>query len=191
MGRVIDLFITYRFIRLLTTPFEKQKAFELGIIDENGYRTDKKIETPDEKSSYTILHKLVFNIKRIFSKVPILKTKLGTYAAALFLLKDTFKEEAEFEKIEKFLMEEILKNPEILLDNDIHEEFFGDSSLPEDKKYFLSTEVLLEDKESFGNPGDQIIFEDYTPVDNILGMNIYKGIHVPTNQTVYVSKDNF
>ena len=36
MGRAIDLFVTYRFIKLLVTPFEKTKAFELGIIDEKG-----------------------------------------------------------------------------------------------------------------------------------------------------------
>ena len=111
MGRVIDLFVTYRFIKLLVTPFNKQDAYKLGIIDENGFRTDKKIETSDEKSSYTVLHKLIFNIKRLMSKVPGLGTRLGTYAAALFLLKDTFKEETEFRNIEKYFMEEILKNP--------------------------------------------------------------------------------
>ena len=38
MGRAIDLFVTYRFINLLFTPFEKTEAFKLGIIDENGNR---------------------------------------------------------------------------------------------------------------------------------------------------------
>ena len=38
MGRAIDLFVTYRFLKLLTTPFEKTEAFKLGIIDENGNR---------------------------------------------------------------------------------------------------------------------------------------------------------
>ena len=33
MGRAIDLFVTYRFLKLLTTPFEKTEAFKLGIID--------------------------------------------------------------------------------------------------------------------------------------------------------------
>ena len=36
MGRAIDLFVTYRFIKLLVTPFNKTDAFELGIIDEKG-----------------------------------------------------------------------------------------------------------------------------------------------------------
>ena len=29
MGRAIDLFVTYRFIKLLTTPFEKTEAYKL------------------------------------------------------------------------------------------------------------------------------------------------------------------
>ena len=38
MGRAIDLFVTYRFIKLLVTPFEKTDAFKLGIIDKIGAR---------------------------------------------------------------------------------------------------------------------------------------------------------
>ena len=118
MGRAIDLFVTYRFLRLLTTPFEKTDAFKLGIIDKNGNRIKKpkstqpavELATSELKNAYTILHKLVFNIKKIFAKVPGLRTKVGTYAAALFLLKDTFKEHIEdpdmFEKeFIKFLKE--------------------------------------------------------------------------------------
>ena len=40
MGRAIDLFVTYRFLKLLTTPFEKTEAFKLGIIDEDGNDVD-------------------------------------------------------------------------------------------------------------------------------------------------------
>ena len=103
MGRAIDLFVTYRFLRLLTTPFEDTDAFKLGIIDEKGNRVKLpkstkpavELSTSELKNAYTILHKLVFNIKKIFNKVPGLRTKVGTYAAALFLLKDTFKESVD------------------------------------------------------------------------------------------------
>ena len=92
MGRAIDLFVTYRFLKLLTTPFEKTEAFKLGIIDEDGNRIMQQdikkpqvpLVTTQEKNAYTILHKLVFNIKKLFAKVPGLRTKIGTYAAALF-----------------------------------------------------------------------------------------------------------
>ena len=118
MGRAIDLFVTYRFLKLLTTPFTKMDAFKYGIIDKDGNRIKKEnsdevavdLTTSQLKNSYTILHKLVFNIKKIFAKIPGLRTKVGTYAAALFLLKDTFKESVDdpdmFEKeFVKFLKE--------------------------------------------------------------------------------------
>ena len=105
MGRAIDLFVTYRLIKLLVTPFDKTPAFKPGIIDKDGNRLKEKtvargmqptqLNTIEEKGAYTILHKLVLNIKKIFAKVPGLRTKLGTYAAALFLLKDTFKESVD------------------------------------------------------------------------------------------------
>ena len=38
MGSAIDLFVTYRFLKLLTTPFNKTDAYKLGIIDKNGHR---------------------------------------------------------------------------------------------------------------------------------------------------------
>ena len=89
MGRAIDLFVTYRFIKLLTTPFQKTEAYKLGIIDNKGNRitepgTNKPttLRTIAEKNAYTVLHKLVFNIKKLFEKVPGLRTKVGTYAAA-------------------------------------------------------------------------------------------------------------
>ena len=83
MGRAIDLFVTYRFIKLLTTPFEKSEAFKLGIIDKDGNRikapksTKPAVElvTSEQKAAYTILHKLVFNIKKYFPKCRVLEQK--------------------------------------------------------------------------------------------------------------------
>ena len=36
MSRAIDLFVTYRFLKLLVTPWNKQEAYKLGIIDAKG-----------------------------------------------------------------------------------------------------------------------------------------------------------
>ena len=36
MSRAIDLIITYRVVKMLVTPFNKVKAYDLGIIDETG-----------------------------------------------------------------------------------------------------------------------------------------------------------
>ena len=34
MGRVIDALIAYRLLKLLVTPFNKTKAYKMGIIDD-------------------------------------------------------------------------------------------------------------------------------------------------------------
>ena len=99
MGRAIDLFVTYRFLNLLTTPFKKTDAFKLGIIDEKGHRilkpkTDKpavEIATTETRNAYTILHKLVFNIKKLFNKVPGLRTKVVHMLQHYFYLKTHLK----------------------------------------------------------------------------------------------------
>ena len=57
MGRAIDLFVTYRFVKLLTTPFEKTDAFKMGIIDKDGFRTKKVLYKQTEQNAYTVLHK--------------------------------------------------------------------------------------------------------------------------------------
>ena len=36
MSRIIDALVAYRVLKLLVTPFNKTKAFKLGIIDDKG-----------------------------------------------------------------------------------------------------------------------------------------------------------
>jgi len=38
----MNLYFIYKFLRILTTPWEKTEAFELGIIDDNGNILKKK-----------------------------------------------------------------------------------------------------------------------------------------------------
>ena len=85
----VDLILIYQFLKRLTTPFNKTEAYELGLIDEKGKRTKKKIETKEEENSYGYFDRLVFNIKRLIEKVPGGSSRLGSYAAALFLIKES------------------------------------------------------------------------------------------------------
>ena len=82
-----DTFFALRFLRLLTTPWKKTNAYKYGLIDEKGNKI-KEPETPKEKSVYNIFHRLVFNIKKLINKLPLGKTTLASYAAALFLIKE-------------------------------------------------------------------------------------------------------
>ena len=107
MGRAIDLLITYRVIKMLVTPFDKQEAFKYGIIDKNGkvLRKWSTIIKPQEKKSYTILHRFVFNLKRLLAKAGI-KGKLGTFAVALATL---IRENKEFEQHQKLIESAVIK----------------------------------------------------------------------------------
>ena len=86
-NRAVDLVITYRVVKLLATPFEKQEAFKYGIIDKDGkvLRKFRTLKTTAEKKAYTMLHRFVFNLKRILQKVG-LGSRLGSFAVALALL---------------------------------------------------------------------------------------------------------
>ena len=89
MGAV-DAFIAYKFIKILTTPWKETEAYKLGIIDENGkvLRKRKDLKLSTEKSAYTVFHTLCWNIKRLLERLPGGKTRLQTFAAALYLLKE-------------------------------------------------------------------------------------------------------
>jgi len=195
MGRAIDLFVTYRFIRLLTTPFVKTDAYKLGIIDENGNRiAGKKLYKQTEQSAYTVLHKLVFNIKKIFGKVPGLRSKVGTYAAALFLLKDTFKEHVEDPQVfEKEFMKYLQEN-NIELDNSIVEEVTLDNGKLSKGLYTLTQDVITtnEEEDDFDAlEGDEVeVFEDTPPADTILGVDVFPVIHGRTKQKIFVSSED-
>ena len=206
MGRAIDLFVTYRFLRLLTTPFKDTDAYKLGIIDENGNRimlpkpkTGVKILKPqvelvtsEQKNSYTILHKLVFNIKKLFAKVPGLRTKVGTYAASLFLLKDTFKEHVEDpDMFEKQFMK-YLKENDIELDDSISEEVIGFGEILPKGEYVLVNDILnKEEEELSAKKGDKVIaFDDEAPIDTVLGVEIFPVIHDKTKEKIYVSLED-
>ena len=200
MGRAIDLFVTYRFLKLLTTPFEKTEAFKLGIIDEKGNRVKLpkstrpavELATVEQKNAYTILHKLVFNIKKIFAKVPGLRTKVGTYAAALFLLKDTFKESVDDpDMFEKEFMK-YLKENNIEFDDEISEEVIGFGEVLPKGEYVLVNDILnKEEEELSAKKGDKVIaYEDEAPVDTVLGVEIFPVIHVKSQEKIYVSLED-
>lgn len=200
MGRAIDLFVTYRFIRLLTTPFTDTEAYKLGIIDEKGNRvrlpksTKPAVElaTAEQKNAYTVLHKLVFNIKKIFDKVPGLRTKLGTYAAALFLLKDTFKESVNDPDVFEREFIKFLKESGYEFDNEIAEEVVGFGEVLPKGEYVLVNDILNKEEEELrAKKGDKVIaYDDEPPIDTVLGVEIFPVIHDKTQEKIYVSLED-
>ena len=190
MSRAVDLFVTYRFLKLLVTPWQKQEAYRLGIIDNKGKALKKArdLETEEERSSFSLLHRLVFNVKRIFGKVPGLRTQLGTYAAALFLLKEHYKIENLPEgEITKYLLENNL----IDLNDSISEEVIGFGNMLPVGEYKLKDQVTADDDEIDAQPGDVVIaIEDTPPSDRILGVDIFPVIHQKSNKKIYISLED-
>ena len=204
MGRAIDLFVTYRFIKLLVTPFEKTPAYKLGIIDKDGNRImpppiagvrqtkPKSLNTIEEKGAYTVLHKLVFNIKKLFGKVPGLRTKLGTYAAALFLLKDTFKESVDDPDVFEKEFMKYLKEEGYEIDDSISEDIIGFGEILPKGEYVLVNDILnKEEEELSAKKGDKVVaFKDESPIDTILGVEIFPVVHMKTKEEIYVSLED-
>ena len=100
-----NIYFVYQFLKKLVTPFEKTEAFKLGIIDKKGKILKKRrdLTTVAEKEAYNLSDTLIWNLKKILAKVPGGSTKIASYGAALWLIKEQgngkiFVNEKELEK---------------------------------------------------------------------------------------------
>ena len=190
MGRAIDTLIVFRVIKLLVTPFRETKAYELGIIDERGnnLRKAKTLSSGEEKDSYTLLHRFVFNIKKLIEKVPGGKSRLGTYASALFLIKEHLKDKIEDEEL---LEKEFYK---YLKDNDLVEPYSLDEEIQfTDKltkgRYKLMNDIYTDKStEVTAKSGDVVVaYSDTPPHDTVMGMDIFPVIHEKSKEEIFVT----
>lgn len=87
---VVDLFLVYSFIRRLVTPFKNWEAYKLGIIDEKGNILIKRKDFTknDQRKAFGIFDQLILNLKKLLAKLPGGSTRLASYAAALWLIKE-------------------------------------------------------------------------------------------------------
>ena len=190
MGRAIDLLITYRVIKMLVTPFEKTDAYKYGIIDKNGkvLRKSKTLKLPKEKDAYTILHRFVFNLKRIINFIPGGKSKIGTYAAALGLL---LKEDKDLNTIEleRVLYKHLVDNDLISFDDDLKESV--DFNQLKEGKYIITDTLEDLNGNKTAEIGDIVYTtENQKPFDNYFGVNLYHVINEDTKEKIIVSEDN-
>ena len=102
---IVDLFLVYQFIKRLSTPFKDWEAYKLGIIDETGKQLIKRKDFTkrNQKDAFGIFDIMITKLKRLLEKVPGGKTRIGSYAAALYLIK----EQSEIEKQDIQLIEDL------------------------------------------------------------------------------------
>ena len=156
MSRIIDAVIAYRILKLLVTPFNKTKAYKLGIIDDKGkvLIKSRQITTQEQRKAYTLLIRFVFNLKKLLAKVGI-RGPLGTAAAAALAF---FKEENGFEFEVNESYGEILRPGTYRVKRDITD---------------LEGDVVI-------NINEEVIFEGKT--DTIMGYDVfkYKNVYLTT-----------
>tara|TARA_B100000780_G_scaffold133024_1_gene93295 strand:- start:184 stop:729 length:546 start_codon:yes stop_codon:yes gene_type:complete len=166
MGRVIDALIAYRVLKLLVTPFNRSKAFKLGIIDDKGKVLIKSKDLPNsgpQREAYTLLIRFVFNLKRLLSKVGIRGPLTTSAAAALAFFKE---ENGQNLEVEKTVYKHLRENGfEFQVDENYGEPFKPGT-------YRVNRDITDLEGDVVININEEIIFEGNT--DTIMGYDVFK-----------------
>lgn len=186
ISRAADTYYTFRFLKTLTTKWVDMEAYKRGIIDENGKILKKGNQLDaEDKTHYTLFHRLVFNVKRLLEKLPFGKSKLASYAAALFLLKENT-------NLSEEQIAEVLKQIEADIDMTINESrnwnvMENDQLAP--GEYILSEDIASPSTgDLIARAGTAIIADaNNDPVDYLFGTPVYKVRHVSTQTDIYVA----
>ena len=184
--RAADLAFTFRFIRMLTMDWKNWDAYKEGLIDENGERKKGvKLDTDAKKSAYTPFIRLCANVKRLVGKLPGGGSKLGSFASALYLIKEKYQLtdydiDAIISKVNVDAFDFLNEGSEwFLLDN--RQLSPGMYRLYESKLLNKSFDELVWAK-------DQIKVEDECfPVGDVFGIDIYEVTHTKTNQKIFIT----
>jgi hypothetical protein len=179
-----DLVYTFRFLKLLVTKWEDTDAFKLGLIDAKGKRIKSKgLNTSEERGAYTTFHRLVYNIKRLLEKIPGGSSRIGTYAAALFLLKEHFGvSDKNLEKITKESGIDILD----MLEEQHGWYLLNDNQISPGIYRVKNEKLISETLDDIVIAKDKVKVEDNCfPVGDVFGINVYQGIHINTGQKIH------
>lgn len=184
--RAADLTYTFRFIRMIVLDWKEWDAYKLGIIDEKGKRQKGiKLDSDERKSAYTPFIRLCANIKRLVANIPGGSSKLGSFASALFLIKEKY--ELNDTCLEKILSKAGVDRLDMMLERN---EWFmledgsvspGVYKVRENKLINRSCEEVVWAKDTVR------VSEDAFPVGEVFGISIYEALHMKTNQKIYVS----
>lgn len=187
ISRTADLYYTYRFLKLLVTPWNQTDAFKQGIIDAEGrvLRRASTLQTDADKTAYTIFHRLVFNIKRLIEKLPFGKRRIASYAAALYLIKEhTGMSDDGIRKIfEEYDFDMTLQE---------NTWFLNAEGKLQPGHYTLAQDVPIVSTGEFralrGSKVD--VMEATAPAGFLLGIPVFKVRHRETNQVVCISTED-
>ena len=186
LKRAADIAYTFRFIRMMVMDWKDWDAYKQGVIDENGKRNrNVKLDTDEKKSSYTPFIRLAANIKRLVAKLPGGGSKLGSFASALYLIKE------KYNLKEKNLKDICEKCDVEILDflNEKNEWFLLEDKQLSPGIYRVANPKLLNKSCSeMVWPKDQVrIDEECFPVGDVFGVDIYEATNIKTNQNIFIN----
>ena len=186
LKKAADTVYAFRFIRMLVLDWKDWDAYKAGIIDENGKRVKSvKIDNLEKSSVWTPFIRLCANIKRLVSKAPGGGSRLGSFAAALYLIKE---KTGMTDKEIKQICEKVGIEPLDFLNENSEWFVLEDRQLSHGVYRLRDSKVLNNTIEGMCNAKDQIrILEDCYPVGDVFGVDIYEATHMRTNQKVYVT----
>ncbi len=184
MAGALDIFVAYKFIKILTTPYKKTKAYQLGIIGDKGQILKKRKDLKSgEKQHYTAIHGLIWNLKKkILDKLPPTRTRLGSFATGLWLLKEELSM-TDSSLIEDTFLEHIGEERVTL------NEMFSNATSKSIKKGDYIIKEGCTPAYDFVKPGDLININNTRSIANILGTPIYEGTHKLTNERVVITNE--
>ena len=122
MSRIADTLVTYRLLKLLSTPIKNSPAFQMGLVDGDGKQL-RKANTTQEKEAYTFLNRFVFKVQYALMRSPNLAGKrLLSFATAMALLRE-YKEEDDITEVmsllELYSTEDSVKRQARLLESNV------------------------------------------------------------------------
>ena len=101
---VIDIYLVYQFLRRLATPFTKWEAFQTGVIDKDGnILIPKNKRSQEQQRSFKVFDVMILKLKRLLGKIPGGKSRIASYAAALWLIREYDESKSE----EQILSEDV------------------------------------------------------------------------------------
>jgi hypothetical protein len=172
------------------TKFEDTDAYRVGIIDADGKRRkdfDRSTQQgrDDFANYYTPFHRIVYNIKRLMAKVPGGSSRIATYAAALYLIKEQYG--VSEKNIEKGIREAGIDPTDFMIEQNTWF-VLQDGRLTPGSYKLKNDKVLNSTFDDIVKARDYVrVAENAYPVGTIFGLNIYEAVHTKTNQKVYVT----
>ena len=186
-GGLLDCFTAYKFLEWMTTDFKETEAFRAGVIDGNGkFIVPINKQTQKQQKSYSKLNVIVWNIKKLLYKIPGMTSKLGSVAAALFLMKEEIRHMDGGDKVFNDIVSNLeLPNPTI----EHLTEFHFSAVLPAGQ-YALVVPCITTDCADEIPLGSVVIVEHpVRPVGNFMGVSVYEGIDSKTSKRLLFVKE--